>query len=343
MEVKIDSKDVDEYLIKPLAYIYSEYTSFADELTKVLINQFPWFRNILSDFAVVKPLFFYRMGMTTRVYNTIDKCTLSFYVHEALSKVKDKVPTSLLDPIAEVIEKNVPAIFLWETLGISIMNLISKFTVVSDELKNSMGRVRKIFTEKEGKRRKVIKKIMEALEPFPQVINVLRNAFSMEPIPEREPPKIEVGGYLRYVREYSGVPSEINTIDGLLIYSIKIEGMFYPLKYALLNAFAFLQRFLNNTQTFINYLIEGTQPSEEELNEIGAMLGVATYLSSYSRPLSTAKRKFRELHRPEEFSGAGGYKIYEEFMKDYSKMRKKNEVKLKDMREPLHRAVAFLG
>ncbi len=40
----------EEYIVKPYAYMYREYTKFADELVKILAEEYPWFGEALTSF-----------------------------------------------------------------------------------------------------------------------------------------------------------------------------------------------------------------------------------------------------------------------------------------------------
>ncbi len=113
------------------------------------------------------------------------------FLHEQLGKVKEKVPTSKLDPVVEVIKENVPAIFMIETLGRTIATGFFRIygVLADDKFKCSMNEARKKLTEKkEEKRMKLLEEIKkERIEYTAIMAKIIKETDEIEKIPEVSP------------------------------------------------------------------------------------------------------------------------------------------------------------
>ena len=93
--------------------------------------------------------------------------------------------------------------------------------------------------------------------------------------------------------------------------------------------------------TLVKHLKEGSEPSDSDFCNITAFFGVLACIHILSRRMTSLKPKYKGIDRPELLSGA--YKVYENMMKHYAKVRKKDEVKLSDLKDVLHKVVVFIG
>jgi len=124
-------------------------------------------------------------------HTTLSIGVLSMFLHEQLGKVKEKVPTSKLDPVVEVIKENVPAIFMIETLGRTIATGFFRIygVLADDKFKCSMNEARKKLTEKkEEKRMKLLEEIKkERIEYTAIMAKIIKETDEIEKIPEVSP------------------------------------------------------------------------------------------------------------------------------------------------------------
>ncbi len=134
----------------------------------------------------------------------------------------------------------------------------------------------------------------------------------------------------------------ISNIYGLLIYTLEIPGIYYPLKFALLNGYLFIRDFADSLNALISCLETGTILDEETFNKICLFLGIAEYLKEYEDLITSARIRFgTKIDKLERFDR--GFRVFEKILDDYSKIRKKDEVKLKDMKDILYRVATFIG
>lgn len=340
--MSIESSDIEEYVLKPFCYLYNEYVRFADELTRVLIEQLPWLANVLDRFATIAPVYFSTGSGVTRAYYTIDRAVLSMYIYDELGRIKDKIPTPNLDPVIEVIRENMPALFMMETLGRAIgIGFFSPMESLASEFKFSMGELRKAITGSERKRRKLLNKVNESIKNAETIVNILRETLEEEDVPNTPPPRTEILDRVRYVKRVDGSISDFMRADGLLIYALRIYGIYYPLKFALLNGYLLLKTFPDDIMALKHGLEEGGLPDEESFLRISTLLGLGTYLSPLSDHISSARIRYgTTVDMPE--AGDGAFKVFENIIKNYSKIRGKREIKAKDLRETLYKIVAYI-
>ncbi|RLF19254.1 MAG: hypothetical protein DRM97_08570 [Thermoprotei archaeon] len=338
--MSMPSNDFKEYVLKPLSYLYNEYIRFGDEFVAVLINQFPWLASVFKHFQDFREVFKITKSKYGMVYDvkyiyTLDPGAIGMLVYDEVRKVKEKVPSTILDYVVSYIHHKIPLLLKLEALSKLIDCLAFSPLSLLFYLFDESAKVLKIFTEKGKKRHEAIKVIKLCMDRIVESIEHLKSApYVNEMLPRAPLFKVKIVDIIPLWRSWMKI--------NFPIFSIELTTPLYPRKYGILSTYAALSVLEDVTTKFLEHLEEGTKPDDETLKMIYGMLGTIRYSRNFISSFHAFKIDTSSSYPYPEETTRGVVDMYKKIMKDYFKIRKKDKVKFSDMKDIFHRIVAFL-
>ncbi len=306
----MEVKGLEETILRLYSYLLSEYTKFGDELVKLLLENFPWFGQVLDYFATLRPV----IKTKYTVSYTFNANTLTAYLHAFIGKLKVEVPSSYLDPIVEHIKNNLSFLIEYECLASLIDRAFFGNIVTLGRAFESPDKLRKKIRSAKD-RENLLKEFKKMIDSINWFIDCINKSGILSEFPDIGKIDVNIKGTITLTGTGLTFP----------IFLVEVPVPYYPQKLGLLAGYVVLSRaneYLSKTRDVIEKVFE------DKIPEIEPFYGTSAYVEPFVTKFTRIKIKWGGLIFEE-----GILKILGTMMKNYEKARKKAKVKIKDLKE----------